>query len=223
MIAGSIADMPRIERPREKMLIYGPEKLSDIQLLSVIIGTGTRELGVIDLAKSLINNFGLNNMATATCEELSMYHGLGPARACKIAAAFELSKRALGNKKTNIYLKPKDIWEQMWDIRAAHKEHFVTFYLDTRNQEIKREITSIGTINLSLVHPREVFEPAVRNFAASIIIAHNHPSGSLEPSDEDINITSRLCQAGKILGINVLDHIIVSKESFISMKEKGFI
>lgn len=219
----AIADMPIIERPREKMLRYGPGKLTETELLSIVIGTGTRDMGVMELAGSIINHFGKDGLPAARCADLSIYNGTGPARACRIAAVFELSRRFLQEKKNSIYLKPEDIWAQMGDIRDAKKEHFVTFYLDTRNQEIKREIISIGTLNLSLVHPREVFEPAVRNLAAGIIVAHNHPSGYAEPSKEDIDTTRRLAQAGKLLGISLIDHVIVCRDSFSSMKEKGFI
>ena len=218
-----ISDLPVIERPREKMLRYGPGKLSDSELLSIIIGTGTRELGVLALAESILSHFGRQGLPYAGCADLSVFNSLGPARACRIAAIFELGKRFLADKKNNIYLKPRDIWDELREIRDSKKEHFVSFYLDTRNQEIHKEIISIGTLNLSLVHPREVFEPAIRNLAASIIVAHNHPSGYIEPSNEDIKTTKRLAEAGKLLGIELLDHVIVSRNGYTSMKEKGFI
>ena len=139
-----------------------------------------------------------------------------------IRAIWELSHRFNG-KKAGIYLKPRDIWEELRDVRDQKKEHFVVFFLDTRNQEIKRDIVSIGTLNYNLVHPREVFEPAVKNLAASVIVAHNHPSGNLEPSDEDLSLTKRLSQAGKLLGIELLDHVIVTREGFMSFKQKGLL
>ena len=140
----------------------------------------------------------------------------------RLRAVTELGRR-LSAKKPRMFLKPRDVWEELRDVRAQKKEHFVVFFLDTRNQEIKREIVSIGTLNYNLVHPREVFEPAVRNLAASVIVAHNHPSGTMEPSDEDLSLTKRLTQAGKILGIEVLDHVIVGRDGFMSFKEKGLI
>jgi len=120
----------------------------------------------------------------------------------------------LKDKKSSIILNPKDVWERMMDVRGSKKEHFVVFYLDSRNQEIQREIISVGTINESLVHPREVFEGAIKNNASAIIIAHNHPSGNLEPSQADIEITKKLINAGRILDIKILDHIIVGKETW---------
>ena len=214
---------PRVERPREKLMRYGPEKLADEELLALLLRTGARGKGVLELAGELLRRFGGAELAKTGFAQLRAAPGLGPARACEILAAFELGRRFLGGKKAGIYLKPRDIWEELRDIRDQKKEHFVVFFLDTRNQEIKREIVSIGTLNYNLVHPREVFEPAVKNLAASVIVAHNHPSGCLEPSDEDLSLTKRLAQAGKLLGIEVLDHVIVAREGFMSFKQKGLL
>jgi len=134
-----------------------------------------------------------------------------------------LGKRLLKDKKAQIYLSPKEVWEELKDLRDHKKEHFVIFYLDSRNQEIKRDIISIGSLNANLVHPREVFEPAVRNLAAQVLLAHNHPSGNPEPSEDDLEITKKLVESGKILGIEVIDHIIVVKNGFLSFKEKNLI
>lgn len=139
----------------------------------------------------------------------------------RVKAIVELGRRMEG--KAGIFLKPRDVWEELGDIRKAKKEHFIAFFLDTRNKEIHREIVSIGTLNYNLVHPREVFNPAVKALAAAIIVAHNHPSGCLEPSDEDISLTKRLTQAGRLLGIEVLDHVIVSGGGWMSFKEKGLL
>jgi len=215
--------MPRVQRPREKLMRYGPEKLADEELLAVILRTGMRGKNVLDMAGELLRRFGRGDLAKAGFAELRAAPGLGPARSCEILAVFELGRRFLKGKKSGIYLKPHDIWEELRDVRDQKKEHFIVFYLDTRNQEIKRDIISIGTLNYNLVHPREVFEPAVKNLAASVIVAHNHPSGCLEPSDEDVSLTRRLAQAGKLLGIEVLDHVIVTKEGFMSFKQKGLI
>ncbi len=221
--AGAIQDMPRVERPREKLMRYGPEKLADEELLAILLRTGVRGRNVLDLAGDLVRRFGRAELAKAGFAELKAAPGLGPARSCEILAAFELGRRYLNGKKAGIYLKPRDIWEELRDVRDQKKEHFVVFFLDTRNQEIKRDIVSIGTLNYNLVHPREVFEPAVKNLAASVIVAHNHPSGCLEPSDEDLSLTKRLAQAGKLLGIELLDHVIVTREGFMSFKQKGLL
>ncbi|HAH31529.1 MAG TPA: hypothetical protein DCL44_04355 [Elusimicrobia bacterium] len=221
--AGTIKDMPRVERPREKLMRYGPDKLSVAELLAIIIRTGRKGESALDVAAKIIRRFNPEGLPGLNHTELKSQPGIGPVKACELLACFELGRRFINGKKASIYLKPKDIWEDLRDIRDQKKEHFVVFYLDTRNQEIKREIISIGCLNANLVHPREVFEPAVKNLAASVIVAHNHPSGNLEASNEDIDLTKRLAGAGKLLGIELLDHVIVSKEGFSSLKEKGLI
>ena len=218
-----IKDLPKIERPREKLEKYGPEKLSNAELLAILLRTGEKGVNVVELSKKILRKFSGNSLAKASIKDLKNTFGLGIAKACEIAACFELSRRFLQNKKSRIYLTPKDIWQELKDIRDSKKEHFIIFFLDARNQEIKREIISIGSLNASLVHPREVFEPAVRYLTAQIIIAHNHPSGNPEPSENDLEITKRLVKAGKILGIKVVDHIVVSKNSFVSFKERNLI
>ena len=132
-------------------------------------------------------------------------------------------QRLLRDKKTSIFLSPKDVFDRLADLRDRKKEYFFIFYLDSRNQEIERKVISVGSLNANLVHPREVFEPAVKNLAASVIIAHNHPSGDSKPSEDDLEITKRLVEAGKILGIEVVDHVIVTKDNYFGFKEKGLI
>jgi DNA repair protein RadC len=215
-----IKDLPRVERPREKLIRYGPERLSNSELLAILLRSGKKGNNVVELAGKLLRKFNKGSLVKAGFDELKNFPGLGPAKACEIIACFELGKRFLKGKQAGLYLKPKDVFEALKDIRSRKKEHFVIFYLDTRNQEINREVISIGSLNANLVHPREVFEPAIKNLAAQIILAHNHPSGSLEPSKDDVEITKRLVESGKILGIEVLDHVIVSSESFLSFKEK---
>ena len=138
----------------------------------------------------------------------------------RVKALKVLGKR-LATRPPALFLKPRDVWDALPEVRTAKKEHFIIFILDTRNNEIKRETVSIGTLNYNLVHPREVFEPAIRNLAAGIILCHNHPSGCLEPSDEDLSLNKRLVQAGKLLGVEVLDHVIVARDGFASFKQKN--
>lgn len=185
--------------------------------------SGRKGENVIELANKILKRFSKDKLPNLTFNELKDYPGLGPAKACEIIACFELGKRLLKDKKAQIYLKLKDVWDELKDLRDHKKEHFVIFYLDIRNQEIKREIISIGSLNANLVHPREVFEPAVRHLAAQIILIHNHPSGDPEPSEDDLEITKRLVEAGKILGIEVVDHVIVTKTTFMSFKKRGLI
>ena len=219
----TIKDLPKVERPREKLIKYGPEKLSNSELLAILLRSGKKRENVVELANKILKRFRADKLPYLTFDELKDYPGLGQAKACEIVACFELGKRLLKDKKARIYLKPKEVWEELKDIRNNKKEHFVIFYLDSRNQEIKREIISIGSLNANLVHPREVFEPAVRSLAAQIILAHNHPSGDPEPSEDDITVTKRLIEAGKIMGIEVIDHIIIVKNGYFSFKEKNLI
>jgi len=219
----TIKELPKVERPREKLIQYGPGKLSNSELLAILLRSGKKGENVVQLANKILKKFSKDELPNLTFNDLKDYSGLGPAKACEIVACFELGKRLLKDKKAEIYLKPKEIWEELKDLRDHKKEHFVIFYLDSRNQEIKREIISVGSLNANLVHPREVFEPAVRNLAAQIILAHNHPSNDPEPSEDDLEITKRLVESGKILGIEVVDHIIITKTEFISFKEKNLI
>ena len=213
-----LKDISKVDRPREKLEKYGPEKLTSPELLAILLRTGTKDCNVLELSKKILQKFPTEKLLNASIKELSEIHGLGKVKACEIIACLELGKRILKGKKSTLILSPKDVWENCQDIRDHKKEHFVVFFLDTRNQQIQREITSIGTLNANLVHPREVFEPAILHNAAQIIVCHNHPSGNPEPSDEDLAITRRLQEAGKILGIEVLDHVIVTKTTFLSIK-----
>jgi len=214
-----IKDLPKVDRPREKLEKYGPERLSDSELLAILLRTGSEGVNVVELSSKILKKFSGVGLAKASVKELKSTFGLGAAKACEIVACFELGRRLLQNKQSVLLLSPQDVWDQLKDIRDNKKEHFVIFFLDARNQEIKREIISVGSLNANLVHPREVFEPAVRHLAAHIIIAHNHPAGDPSPSQEDSDITKQLVDAGKLLGIDVKDHVIVSKTNHFSFKE----
>jgi DNA repair protein RadC len=222
MLNLAIADLPFVQRPREKLIKYGPDRLSNAELLAVILRTGRTGENVLALAARLLRTISFADLSHTTREDVMRISGIGSTKACVLLASVELGKRMFENKKARIgqLLSPQDVFDSLQDIRESKKEHFVVFFLDTRNQQIKREIISIGTINASLVHPREVFEPAVKHLAVQVILAHNHPSGDLEPSEEDLDVNRRLCEAGRILGIEVLDHVIVTRTAFQSLKEK---
>lgn len=212
-----IKDLPRVDMPREKLEKYGPEKLLDHELLAILLGSGIKGLNVLELSKKILKTISKVGIEKVVLKDLLEIKGLGKAKASEIISCFELGKRVLKDKKTSVLLSPKDVWERMSDIRNSKKEHFVVFYLDSRSQEIQREIISIGTLNESLVHPREVFEPAIKNNTASIVLAHNHPSGNIEPSQADIEITKKLIHAGKILDIHIVDHVVVTEKLFSSV------
>lgn len=213
-----IKDLAKVDRPREKMEKYGPEKLHTSELLAIILRSGTKGQNVIELSRKILKKFPNDDLSRATFKELRNTFGLGSAKVCEIMACMEIGKRILKDKKTELILSPKDVWENLHDIRDNKKEHFIVFYLDTRNQKIQREIISVGILNANLIHPREVFESAIRNNAAQILIAHNHPSGDTHPSQDDIVVSRRLIEAGKILGIEIVDHVIVSNFSYLSLK-----
>lgn len=213
-----LKDIPKIDRPREKLEKYGAEKLSDAELLAILLGIGTKDLNVVELAKKVLQKYKDKEVSSVTVKQLKDIHGLGTAKACEIVACFELGRRMLKDKPSIVHLTAKDVWERMADVRASKKEHFVVFYLDSRNKENERAIISVGTLNASLVHPREVFELAIQHSARGIILSHNHPSGDPTPSQEDLDITRKLVSAGEILGITVLDHVIVTKDAWRSMK-----
>lgn len=218
-----LKDLPKFNRPREKLEKYGPEKLSNAELLAILLRTGTKGLNVVELSKKILQKFPNEKFIQANFKELKNTFGLGSAKATEIIACFELGKRYLKGKKFNLILSPKDVWDGLRDFRDHKKEHFIIFYLDARNQEIKREIISVGTLNASLVHPREVFESAIRHSAAQIIVAHNHPSGDSEPTEDDLETTKRLIDAGILLGIEVIDHVIIAKDGWCSLKERKII
>ena len=218
-----IKTIHQTEQPREKLLKYGTQKLSDEELLAIILRTGLKGLGVLNLAKNIFKHFPDAKLTSAEVLDLQKLKGVGAVKACEIVALFELGRRLLKDKKVKLLLSPREVWEECKDFRESKKEHFVIFFLDTQNQVLKREVISVGTLNASIIHPREVFEPAISNLSSHIIIAHNHPSGSLEPSDEDLSVTKRLTDSGRILGIEILDHILVTKEGFMCFKERNFI
>ena len=223
----TVRDLPRQERPRERLQKFGPEALSAQELLALIIGRGIPKKSVMSIAQELLVRFGnVRAISQATIEELSQIKGIGLAKAAQIKACFELGKREeLEPELKNFNIKdPESVVKAIRaSIKDKAKEHFKLILLNPRNKIIGISTISIGTLNASLVHPREVFKDAIMHTAASVVLAHNHPSGDPEPSEDDLTITKRLIEAGKILGIEVLDHIVIGKERFKSFKEEGLI
>ncbi len=230
-------DLPKSERPRERLIEYGADKLSSTELLALILNTGTKGESVIMIAQKLYMKFGsLKGIMDASLEDLKEVRGVGEVKATKLIASLAIAKKVIEEikvsdtkeysekKKYNSVTSPAELYEIIkCKITNFSKEHFYVASLDTRNNFIGLDEISIGTLTASLVHPRETFESAIKRHAAHIIIAHNHPSGETEPSEDDLKITKRLVEAGKIMGIEVLDHLIVTKKSFLSFKEKCLI
>jgi len=222
----TIRDLPKEERPRERLVKFGEQALSAQELLQLILGRGVSGESVAVTAQKLLTQFGsLQKLAEASIEELSSIKGIGLAKAAQLKAVFEIGRRL---SLQNVNYRGKEITnpEKVFNLiksrlKDYHKEHFYVIALDSRNYSIAE--ISVGTLNENIVHPREVFTEAIKNKAASVIFVHNHPSGDPQPSEEDLEITKRLVEAGKILGIEVLDHIIITKEGFFSFKEKGLL
>ncbi|MGN7763227.1 RadC family protein [Paenibacillus sp. P46E] len=221
-----LRDLPHEERPRERMMHYGAESLSQAELLAILLRTGTRAESAIHIAQRILGQAGsLRGLADLSIEELTNIKGIGPAKAVQLKAGIELGRRMANSRLTEpvIIRSPQDAAEILTEqLRYLQKEHFVCLFLNTKNHVIAQETLSMGSLNASIVHPREVFRAAMKCSSAAIICAHNHPSGDPTPSPEDISLTARLLQAGEIVGIDVLDHLIIGDSSFVSLKEKGF-
>ena len=224
----TVHDLPLSERPRERLSKLGSEALSSQEILALILGRGIKGESVIVTSQKLLSKFGnLKNLASASIEELTQIKGIGPAKAAQIKATFELSKRLENSsgETTKITVKsPEDVVKTARNLlKGKKKEHFLVICLDTRNHLIKTSTVSIGSLDCSIVHPREVFKDAISSSAASVIFIHNHPSGDPTPSEDDIKMTKRLIEAGEIIGIEVLDHIIICDSEHLSMKAKNLV
>ncbi|MDQ3020039.1 MAG: DNA repair protein RadC [Bacteroidota bacterium] len=229
-----VHDLPKSERPRERLIAYGADRLSSAELISLILNTGIKGESVIMISQKIIMQFGsLKGIMESSLEDLKQVKGLGEVKATKLMASFAIAKKVMqeikiseeekdaDRKKYNAVTSPDELYKIIKDkISNFSKEHFLVVSLDARNNFIGVDEISVGTLTASIVHPRETFESAIRRHAAHIIIAHNHPSGELEPSEDDLKITKRLVESGKIMGIEVLDHLIITKNSYLSFKEK---
>ncbi len=222
-----ITDWPKNERPREKLLDHGPASLSDAELLAILIRIGSGKITAVDLAKALLKEYeSLERLTCKSIAELQRFHGLGEAKAIALIAAFELGRRAASVNRTEKFRinSPEDVVRRFQPfVRDLKHEIFKVILLDSANHYLRDVTVSEGILNSSVVHPREVFHPAILEPAASIILLHNHPSGNREPSSEDIQVTKQMVEAGKIIGIPVQDHIIITDQSYTSLAERGIL
>ncbi len=222
-----IRDVPESDRPRERLIEVGPQALSNQELIAILIGSGSKGQSALSLATRLLKHFeGLLLLRDASINELTSINGIGVAKAVQLMAALEIGKRIHTYKTSDQYVikSPEDGANfLMEDLRGLKQEHFVALYLNTKNQIIHRRTIFIGSLNSSIVHPREVFKEAIKHSAASVICAHNHPSGDPSPSNEDVHVTRRLYESGKVVGIELLDHLVIGDHKYISMKEKGYL
>lgn len=222
-----IREMVKDERPREKMAMYGRQTLTNSELLAILIKTGTERRGVLDIADEIIHKSGgIRMLAEYSLEELVAFEGIGRAKACVILAAVELGSRLAASSQitTGRIKDARDVADVFLEkLRYMKKECFESLLLDAKGNIISCELISMGDLMSSPVHPRETFQAAVKRGAAAVILVHNHPSGDPTPSDDDIKITKRLKEAGDILGISVLDHVIVGDGSYVSLRNLGII
>jgi len=222
----TLHDLPVTERPRERLQRFGAEALSAQEILALILGRGIAGESVTMTAQRLLSKFGnLRGIAGASLEELAEIRGIGLAKASQIKAAFELANRVEGQPETGKRQVVKNPVEVVGVVKGRlkgkKKEHFLVVLLDTRNKVIKVSEVSVGSLDTSVVHPREVFKEAISASAASVIFVHNHPSGDTEASEEDVELSKRLAEVGEIMGIDVLDHIIVTDNDYLSLKGMG--
>lgn len=219
-----IKELPDTEKPRERLAKYGVESLSNQELLAILIRTGRANFSALEIAKEVLchDSRGIVALGNLTIEELTSIKGIGPSKACQLMAGIEIGKRVMDAAYSKERITcPNDVFEHL-KTKVIHlkREKFFTILLDTKNQIIAVEEISTGSLNASIVHPREVFHYAIKKNAKAMVLAHNHPSGHPAPSDEDLMITERLVEAGKIVGIEVVDHIILGRETYYSFKEQ---
>ena len=224
----TVKELPLDDRPREKLLLRGSQNLSDAELVAILLRTGKKGKSVLEISRELISNEGnLAMLATKTADSLQKISGIGKDKAATLVAAFELTRRILSqakwfsNQKVTSPQEIANIFIPM--LRDDTKERFIVVCLNSSNKIIKHETISIGSLNSSVVHPREIFKVAIDCSSASIILIHNHPSGNPEPSNEDIRITKKVVESGKILDIPVFDHLIIAGDTYTSFVEKRLI
>ncbi len=220
----TIKDLPEGERPRERLLRLGEEQLTDAELLAIVLGGGTENMSAVELARKLLTQFGtFRKLAERSPAELQSVRGIGEAKSAAIKAALEIARRFAtepGFDRGGAFLEPKTVFER-YRMRFGNKkcETFIVLLLDAKNRLIRDFVVSQGSLTQSIVHPREAFEPAIRNSAASVLFVHNHPSGDPTPSREDVEVTRRLKQTGELIGIRVLDHVIIGEAGYASLAD----
>ena len=223
-----IKELPEEDRPRERLMQYGVENLSNEELLAILLKTGTKSKSAKDLASTLLASFkNINNLDNVNYKMLSNINGIGIAKACTIVTAIELGKRVKNtvNKLNNIQLKDSDTVFKYFNSIFNNKkqEHFYCIYLDNKKMIIETKLLFIGTVNQSIVHPREVYKEAISLSASAIICVHNHPSGIVDPSRDDIELTKRLIEIGYLMGIKIVDHLIIGHNNYFSFADEGMI
>lgn len=221
----NIHDLPRQIQPRERLLEFGEKALSDGELLAIVLRTGTREANVLSVAQQVLNQFeDLSALKFASLSELQAINGIGPTKAIEMKAAIEFGWRVANARAPKLGSIISTTMAGQWlmkEMGDLQQEHLVALYLNTKNEIIKKKTIFLGTVSSSTAHPREIFREAVKFPTARIILAHNHPSGNLEPSQADLLFTKRMIQCGDFMGIEILDHLIVGFDNFLSLREES--
>ena len=220
-----IKDLPKVERPREKLIAKGAENLKDQELLAILLRTGIEGKNVLEIAGQILNKYSKKRLLQMKYDDLIKIKGIDSAKACTILASIELVKRALEVREETLptVKSIKDVIAQFSYLRDKTREHLAALYLNARNELVFKKHIFVGTLDANIAHPREIFEQALKQNAASVILVHNHASGDPESSKSDLEITKRISEAGKIMGIDVLDHIIITKTKIFSFKERKLI
>jgi len=219
-----IKELPKTERPRERLVQQGPRALSNAELLAIIISTGNKNENALEVSQRILQKYHLHKLSRIDISSLKKIKGIGMSKAAQITACFELSRRLAGEKDGKLKIRTtKDIAKMLIpELSGLKKEHFIGVYLDSHNKIIKKETIFIGSLTATVIHPREVFLPAILESAAKVVLAHNHPSGNHKPSEEDIIITQRLVDAGRTLGIEFVDHLIIGNKKYTAVIEQGY-
>lgn len=215
----SLKKLPKFKQPREKLVNNGSENVSDVELLAIMLRSGSKYSNVLQLSSKILGNKGISGIMQYTYESLKALKGVGPVHATTILAMQEICCRISEQDVNPVIQSVHDVYTMISSLKYKKREHFLAIYLNARQQLITKQIISIGTLDSSIAHPRDVFAPALQHNAAHVIIAHNHPSGDPDPSHADVLLTKRMYHAGKILGVDLIDHIIIAQKGIVSLKE----
>lgn len=219
----SVRDLPKTKQPRERLVLLGVANLTAIELLAIILGSGTKKQNVLNLAKKILHKFPLKDLVSTKISDLARIEGVGRVQASKILASLELGRRAIEGFPTKRLLTPEDVLREVDDIRDKSREYLIALYLNARRELIKKQAITIGGLNQNIVEPRDVFNEALTLPCAFVILVHNHPSGDPSPSEDDKTVSKKLAAAGQLLGISIIDHIIVAKKEYFSFREAELI
>jgi len=220
-----VSDKTTARDPIEKLQKHGERALSNVECLALALGAGPRRENVLKTAEKLLRKYGFQALQNLSLEEWQSNASVGPGKACRLKAIFEIGRRAFAPKDDErpALSSPRQAYAQVRDLARARKEHLVALYVDAQNHLICRETVSVGSLNTTRTHPREILQPAISCSALGFILVHNHPSGSLTPSQDDVDFTRAVKRASEIIGIGLYDHLIVSVNGFVSLKEKGLL